>query len=162
MSLQRTIEKRVSLSGIGLHSGVPTRVTITPAPADVGIAFQAPGRTAAVPAVVGAVVDSANATTLGVNGTRIRMIEHLMAAFAGLGIDNAYVEVQGGEVPAVDGSSAPFVSLLRSAGRVILGARRRPLTIDRPLRVGDDRRWLQVLPSNTFRITYTLENPHRA
>jgi UDP-3-O-[3-hydroxymyristoyl] N-acetylglucosamine deacetylase len=161
-TLQQTLKKRVSLRGIGLHSGMATRVTISPSARDTGLVFQARGGKIKVPALVDTVVDSTNATTLGVNGTRIRMVEHLMAALAGLGLDNAHVEVDGGEVPAADGSSEPFVALLRAAGRVTLEAWRRPLVVTHPLRVGDDSRWLEVVPSDAFRISYTLDHRHPA
>lgn len=107
-------------------------------------------------------MDSHYATTLGKNGTRIQSIEHLMAAAAGLGIDNLLVEVDGVEIPAVDGSAKPFVSLLRSAGRAQQSARRHPLVIPFPIRAGSDRRWVEIVPADRFSISYTLENDHPA
>ena len=107
-------------------------------------------------------MDSRFATTLGVNGTRVRTVEHLMAAAAALGIDNLLVEVEGEEIPAMDGSAEPFVSLLYAAGKATLVAPRRPLVITRPIRVGDDGRWLQILPSDDFRVSYTLDVDHPA
>jgi UDP-3-O-[3-hydroxymyristoyl] N-acetylglucosamine deacetylase len=85
-----------------------------------------------------------------------------MAAAAGLGIDNLDVEIEGIEVPAVDGSAKPFVALLNSAGRTAQGARRRPVTIRQPLRVGSGQRWIEIVPANEFRISYTLDNDHPA
>jgi UDP-3-O-[3-hydroxymyristoyl] N-acetylglucosamine deacetylase len=162
MTVQHTIGKKVSFKGIGLHSGRSTRITIFPAAADAGIVFRERGDRTRVPALVDSVVDSMNATTLGAGGTRIRMVEHLMAALAGLQIDNAGIEVAGGEVPAADGSSEPFVIALLGAGRVALRTRRRPVVVTRPVRVGDSSRWLQVMPSDDFRISYTLDHSHPA
>jgi UDP-3-O-[3-hydroxymyristoyl] N-acetylglucosamine deacetylase len=111
---------------------------------------------------VESVVDSHYATTIGRNGTRIQTVEHLMAAAAGLGIDNLDVVVEGCEVPAMDGSAKPFVALLTAAGRTSQSARRRPIAIGGPLRVGTGSRWVYILPSREFRISYTLDNDHPA
>jgi UDP-3-O-[3-hydroxymyristoyl] N-acetylglucosamine deacetylase len=106
------------------------------------------------------VVDSHYATTIGCNGHRIQTVEHLMAAAGGLGIDNLDVEIDGSEVPAVDGSAKPFVALLSSAGRATQSARRRPITIAQPVRVGEGGRWIKIVPASEFRISYTLDNEH--
>jgi UDP-3-O-[3-hydroxymyristoyl] N-acetylglucosamine deacetylase len=107
-------------------------------------------------------VDSHFATTLGVNGSRVRTVEHLMAAAGALGIDNLLVKVEGEEIPVLDGSAQPFVALLKRAGRVAQPLPRRPLVITEPIRVGDGSRWLQVLPGEGFRISYTLDLDHPA
>ena len=159
MDLQQTIRVPVSLAGIGLHSGVPVRMTLSPAAADTGILFRAADGTF-IPATPDHVVDTRSATTVGAFGVRVRTIEHLMAAAGALGIDNLLVDVDAEEVPAADGSARPFVDLLRSAGRVSLSAPRQRLTITEPIRVGDDSRWLYILPSDSFRISYTLDNRH--
>lgn len=161
MDLQLTIRKRVEAEGIGLHSGRPARITISPAPADSGIAFRVTGaHSTVIPASPDTVVDSCFATTLGVNGARVQTVEHLMAAAGALGIDNLLVEVEGEEIPAMDGSAKPFVSLLYSAGKATLAAARRPLLVTKPIRVGDDSRWLEIVPSDDFRVTYTLDVDH--
>src|SRR5215468_5177254 len=159
MGNQRTIRRQVAVEGIGLHSGEPVKLTLSPAAADTGILFRAADGTL-IPADIEHVVDGRAATTLGAFGVRIRTIEHLMAAAAALGIDNFVADVSAEEVPALDGSAKPFVDLLYSAGAVTLPVPRRPLAVREPLRVGDDNRWLEITPSNTFRITYTLDNPH--
>jgi UDP-3-O-[3-hydroxymyristoyl] N-acetylglucosamine deacetylase len=115
-----------------------------------------------IPAAPESVVDSHYATTIGHNGTRIQTVEHLMAAAAGLRIDNLDVVVEGSEVPAMDGSAKPFVALLATAGRTTQSARRRPVAIPHPIRVGGGNRWLQILPAPDFRISYTLDNDHPA
>jgi UDP-3-O-[3-hydroxymyristoyl] N-acetylglucosamine deacetylase len=161
MDLQHTIRKSVTAEGIGLHSGQPSRITLSPAPADTGIVFHArPPHDAEIPAAPGSIVDSRYATTLGVNGTRVGTVEHLLAAVRALGVDNLIVEVQGEEIPAMDGSAGPFVLLLREAGKVTLPAPRHPLVITRPIRVGTEARWIQILPADELRVSYTLDVDH--
>jgi UDP-3-O-[3-hydroxymyristoyl] N-acetylglucosamine deacetylase len=159
---QRTIRTTASVDGVGLHSGKPVRVTVSPASPNSGIVFRERGHPARIPAAPESVSNSHYATTIGWNGTRIQTVEHLMAAAAGLGIDNLDVEVEGGEVPALDGSARPFVALLAAAGRTQQSAPRRALAIPYPIRVGDERRWLEIAPSPAFGITYTLQNDHPA
>jgi UDP-3-O-[3-hydroxymyristoyl] N-acetylglucosamine deacetylase len=159
---QQTIRKVVTLEGIGLHSGKPARLTLSPAPADSGIVFRVGPHGEPIPAAPESVVDSYYATTLGRNGARIQTVEHLMAAAAGLRIDNLEVEIDGAEIPATDGSAKPFVALLAGAGRTPQGARRRPIEIPKPLHVGSGSRWIHIVPCDTFKISYTLENDHPA
>ncbi len=161
MDHQRTIRKQVSLEGIGLHSGKPVRLTLSPAPVDSGIAFRV-ADSDPIPAAPESVVDSHYATTIGRGAARVQTVEHLMAAAAGLGIDNLDIRVDGTELPALDGSAKPFVALMLAAGRVRLNARRRPLTIPYPVRVGNDSRWLIIVPADHLRISYTLDNDHPA
>jgi UDP-3-O-acyl N-acetylglucosamine deacetylase len=134
-------------------------MNLLPAGADTGIIFRATDGTL-IPASIEHVVDGNHATTLGAFGIKVRTVEHLMAAAAGLGIDNVLVEVEGEELPAVDGSARPLVDLLRQADRLTLPAARRPLIIAEPLRVGDESRWIQLVPGHGFHITYTLDNSH--
>lgn len=159
---QRTIRKRVSLEGVGLHSGKFARVTLAPAPVNSGITFRVVSHQDPIPAAPESVVNSHYATTVGRNGTRIQTVEHLLAAAAGMGVDNLEVQVDGPEIPAVDGSAKPFVALLNLAGRIEQGAPRRPIVIPYPIRVGNGGRWIQILPSSLFRISYTLDNEHPA
>src|SRR5712692_6072827 len=161
MDLQQTIRARVSLAGIGLHSGASVRMTLSPTAADTGILFRAADGTF-IPATPDHVVDTRSATTVGAFGVRVRSIEHLMAAVGALGIDNLLVDVDAEEIPATDGSAKPFVELLYSAGRISQPAPRQPLAIPEPIRVGDESRWLQILPSDSLRISYTLDNRHPA
>jgi len=157
---QHTIKKPVTLDGVGLHSGKPARITLSPAPEDTGIVFRAAGdRITAAPE---SVVNSHWATTIGKNGTRIQTVEHLMAAAAGLGIDNLDVHVDGPEIPAADGSAKPFVALLAAAGRNQQSAKRRALSLPYPIRVGSGGRFIHIVPSTRFRISYTLDNDHPA
>jgi UDP-3-O-[3-hydroxymyristoyl] N-acetylglucosamine deacetylase len=157
---QRTIRKPVTFEGIGLHSGKPVRMVVSPAPPEAGIVFRVGGES--IPAAPESVVDSHYATTVGKNGTRVQTIEHLMAAAAGLGIDNLEVQVDGAELPAGDGSAKPFVSLLVAAGRTDQPARRRPIEIPYPIRAGSGNRWIHIVPSKQFHVSYTLDNAHPA
>jgi UDP-3-O-acyl N-acetylglucosamine deacetylase len=159
MDPQRTIRKPASLDGIGLHSGDEVRLTVSPAAPDTGIIFRAADGTL-IPASAEHVVDSRSATTIGAFGVRVRTIEHLMSAAAGLGIDNLIVDIEGSEVPAADGSARPFVELLAGAGRVPLPTPRRPLAITEPIRVGDENRWIEASPGDGLRIDYTLDVKH--
>jgi len=159
MSFQQTIARQVSMSGIGLHSGKPVRMTISGAGPDTGVLFRTEDGTI-IPASTEQIVDTRSATTVGMFGMRARSIEHVMAALAGLGIDNVVIDIDAEELPAADGSAKPFVELLRSAGRVALPAPRRRLVIEEPIRVGDEHRWLEITPSDSFRISYTLDNSH--
>jgi UDP-3-O-[3-hydroxymyristoyl] N-acetylglucosamine deacetylase len=158
---QRTIRRAVEIEGVGLHSGKTARVRLLPAPPNSGIAFRNVGHDA-IPAAPESVMNSHYATTLGRNGTRIQTVEHLMAAAAGLGLDNLLIEVDGPEIPAGDGSAKPFVALLASAGRVEQSPSKRPIVIPYPIKVGTGGRWIQILPSDVFRISYTLDNDHPA
>ncbi|MGH6661022.1 MAG: UDP-3-O-acyl-N-acetylglucosamine deacetylase [Rhodospirillales bacterium] len=128
---QRTLKSSVSCVGVGLHSGKPASLTLQPAAIDAGIVFK---RTdiggAAIPAKWDHVVDSRMCTTIGDgNGVAIGTVEHLMAALAGCGIDNAVVEVDGPEVPIMDGSAQPFVAMVAAAGVVNQDASRRVIRV---------------------------------
>jgi UDP-3-O-[3-hydroxymyristoyl] N-acetylglucosamine deacetylase len=157
----RTIRRAVEIEGVGLHSGKTARVRVLPAPPNSGISFRNVDHDA-IPAAPESVMNSHYATTLGRNGTRIQTVEHFMAAAAGLGLDNLLIEVDGPEIPAGDGSAKPFVALLSSAGRVEQSASKRPIVIPYPIKVGSGGRWIQILPSDVFRISYTLDNDHPA
>jgi UDP-3-O-acyl N-acetylglucosamine deacetylase len=159
MDQQRTLRHAVEMVGIGLHSGEPVVMRVEPAGADTGVLFRAADGTL-IPANADHVVDTNSATTVGAFGMRVRTIEHLMAAAAALGLDNMVVDIDGSEVPAADGSAKPFIDLLRSAGSASLPAPRRPLVISEPIRVGTENRWLEVLPADSLRISYTLDNNH--
>jgi UDP-3-O-[3-hydroxymyristoyl] N-acetylglucosamine deacetylase len=159
MNPQLTIRKQVSFTGIGLHSGEPVKMTLSPAAADTGVLFRAADGTF-ISASAENVVDTRSATTVGAFGVKVRSIEHLMAALGGLGIDNVLVDTDAEELPAADGSAKPFVDLLEAAGRSSLPAPRQRLVIQERLRVGDEHRWLEIVPSDEFRISYTLDNSH--
>ena len=159
---QRTIRDEVSCTGIGLHSGDRVKLTIKPAPAGNGISFirtDQPGHPV-IDARSENVVDTNMCTSIGNNGSKISTIEHLMAAFFGLGIDNARVELDGSEVPIMDGSSAPFIFLLKSAGIKEQRNLKRFVVIKRPFEIQEGNRSVTVHPSRELKITYTIDFLH--
>ena len=147
---------------MGLHSGGSARLTIRPAGAGTGIIFRRidQGLGEPVAATAANVVDTRLATTLGRGETRVATVEHLLAAFAGLGVDNAFVDVAGPEVPVMDGSAAPFVRLLRAAGVTEVAAPKRFLRVLREVAVADGAAVAKLQPYDGFRVEYTMEYDH--
>ncbi|MFZ0450478.1 MAG: UDP-3-O-acyl-N-acetylglucosamine deacetylase [Desulfatiglandaceae bacterium] len=159
---QRTLRNQVECTGIGLHSGEKTNMIIRPAASNTGIRFvrsDLPGRPK-IKAQFDQVVDTMLATTLGHNGCRVSTVEHLMAAFYGLGIDNAVVEVDGPEVPIMDGSSAPFVFLIKSAGIREQNSPKKFIVIKKRFELKDGNRSVCLKPSKELKITYLIDFPH--
>lgn len=159
---QKTINNTIRATGVGLHTGDKVFVTLKPAPADTGIVFlrtdlDDPIEIRAHARNVG---DTTMATSLRSGSHEISTIEHLMSALAGLGIDNIYIEVSAAELPIMDGSAAPFVFLLQSAGIVEQDAAKKFLRILEPVvyEKGDVK--TQLLPYDGFRLAYTLEYDH--
>src|SRR5262245_39667650 len=163
MNQQRTVRRTVGIEGVGLHSGAQTRVEILPAPVNHGLLFARRDLGGVeIPASPEAIGDSSLATTLGHDGASVSTVEHLLAALQGLGIDNARIEVDGPEIPILDGSAAPFVEAIRRVGTTAQNAARRPVTVKRPLTVRDGERAILALPSRDFRISYAIDFPHPA
>jgi UDP-3-O-[3-hydroxymyristoyl] N-acetylglucosamine deacetylase len=152
------LKQRSSVDGVGLHSGAPVQLTVAPAPADTGIVFVRSG--VELPALAGNVVDTMLNTSLGKDGVRVGTVEHLLAALAGCGIDNAYLEVDGPEVPILDGSSGPFVQLVHEAGIHEQRAVRRFLQVRKPVVVTDGDKSAKLLPARSFSISYTIDFRH--
>jgi len=159
---QRTLSDEVGCTGIGLHSGQKVKINIRPAPTDTGIRFIRTDldKRPMVKAHFKNVVDTTLATTIGFNGSKVSTIEHLMAAFFGLGIDNAIVELDGPEVPIMDGSAAPFVFLIKSAGISEQKNPKRFIVIKRPFKVNDGNRSVAIYPSKDLRISYMIDFEH--
>jgi UDP-3-O-[3-hydroxymyristoyl] N-acetylglucosamine deacetylase len=155
---QRTLKQRASIDGVGLHSGASVRLTIAPAPADTGFVFIRSG--IEIPARAEHVVDTMLNTSLGKDGVRIGTVEHVLAALLGCGIDNAYLEVEGPEVPILDGSSAPFVQLLHEAAVHEQRAPRRFLQVRKPVVVSDGDKLAKLLPARSFSISYMIDFQH--
>ena len=159
---QRTVAEEISCTGIGLHSGKKINLTIKPAPPNSGISFEridiSPG--CRVKASFDNVVDTNMATTIGFNGYSVSTVEHIMAAFFGMGIDNALVQIDGGEIPIMDGSSAPFIFLLKNAGVTIQNSHKRFLLVKKSVKVKDGNRSVQLNPSNELKITYKIDFDH--
>ncbi|MEQ8498393.1 MAG: UDP-3-O-acyl-N-acetylglucosamine deacetylase [Sneathiellaceae bacterium] len=165
MMFQRTVQQGVRCSGIGLHTGKPVAADIRPAEADRGILFRRvdlPGMPE-IPARFDLGTDFTLGTTLRHpdGAASVATVEHLMAALAGLGIDNAVVDVDGPEVPAVDGSAAPFVALLRRAGLRTLGQPRRAIRVLKPVVLSEGSKSVALEPAATFSVSVTIdfENP---
>jgi len=159
---QRTLKEDVSCTGVGLHSGERVRLKLKPAPPNTGIRFirtDLPG-SPPIEATFKNVIDTTLATTIGYNGCRVSTIEHLMAALFGLGIDNAIVELDGPEVPIMDGSAAPFVFLIKTAGIRDQDEPKRFIVIKKPFKVEDGNRSVHIYPSRELKITYTIEFQH--
>ncbi len=160
---QRTIEKAVSCEGVGLHSGARVNLTLRPAPADHGVVFVRMDLPApvAIPAVAQSVVDTSSlATTLGKDGVRVGTVEHLLAALAGLGIDNVRIEVDGPEVPIMDGSAAPFVALVQSAGVLVQAEPKSFLVIKKTVSVVEGDKEATLTPSSRFKVDCTIDFKH--
>ncbi|MEJ2025047.1 MAG: UDP-3-O-acyl-N-acetylglucosamine deacetylase, partial [Deltaproteobacteria bacterium] len=159
---QRTLKKEAECTGVGLHSGEKSTIVLRPALPNTGIQFcrsDLPKRPT-VRAQFDQVADTMLATTIGINGCKIGTIEHLMAAFYGLGIDNVHVEVDGPEVPIMDGSSAPFIYLIKTAGIEEQKAPKKFLVIKRRFELKDGNRSVSIRPSNELKITYFIDFPH--
>jgi len=159
---QHTIAESVSCLGTGLHGGAPVHLTLRPAPVDSGVVFVRTdrGRSVEIRAHPVAVRSTRLATTLGSGEATVRTVEHLLAALFGLGIDNLRVEVDGSELPIMDGSAAPFVYLLRSAGIRTQPAVRPALRLRRPLEVRDGGRRIRIEPARSFCVSYAVEFDH--
>ena len=160
--LQKTLSQKVSVSGTGVHSGKKINLTIKPAPENHGIKFRRadlPG-THDIPAIFKMVVDTSLATVLGINGTIISTIEHLMASFAGLGIDNALVEVDDYEIPIMDGSAWIFTQLIEKAGIEKQTAPKHFLIVKEPIKVTDNDKSVVIYPEPVFKITCRIDFSH--
>ncbi|WP_087881782.1 UDP-3-O-acyl-N-acetylglucosamine deacetylase [Desulfamplus magnetovallimortis] len=155
---QQTLQKPVSCSGIGVHSGKKTSITIKPAPENHGIRFRRtdlPG-TPDIPALFKMVVDTSLATVLGSQGAIVSTIEHLMAAFTGIAIDNALVEIDGYEMPIMDGSARDFTAMLKEAGCRKQEKPRWFFVATKPITIRDNDKYVTVEPYPTFRITCSI------
>jgi UDP-3-O-[3-hydroxymyristoyl] N-acetylglucosamine deacetylase len=164
MQFQQTIKRSVACHGIGIHSGRPAHLVIHPAPANSGVNFirtDLPG-TPVIPARSSRVVDSSLATTLGSEQAYVSTVEHLLAAMAGLKIDNARIELSGPELPILDGSAAPFTVLLQKAGIKALRWPRAFFQMQKPLEIADGDKYIGIEPAAVSKLTYTIDFPHPA
>jgi UDP-3-O-[3-hydroxymyristoyl] N-acetylglucosamine deacetylase len=161
MIWQKTLTQPLNFSGIGLHSGRRVDVTLYPASANQGVRFiraDLPGRPQ-IRAHYSRVVDTTRATSLGENGATLATVEHLLAALGGLGVDNALIEVDGPEMPIMDGSAAPFSRLIAAAGLRALTWPRAYLMVRETVELRQGDRWIRVRPG-VPRITYTIDFDH--
>jgi len=159
---QRTLKNVIRATGVGIHSGEKVFMTLRPAPVNTGIVFRrvdldAP---AEVPAFATCVGDTSMNTTLEHDGVRVSTVEHLMSAFAGLGIDNAYVDLSNAEVPIMDGSAGPFVFLIQSAGIEEQSAAKRFIRVLEPVEVRVEDKWARLDPFDGFRVSFKIDFNH--
>ncbi len=160
--LQRTIKDEVGCTGIGIHSGKKVRIIIRPAPSDSGIRFvraDLDGRPM-VKACFENIIHTPLAVTIRSSGCSVATIEHLMAAFFGLGIDNAVVEIDGPEVPTMDGSAAPFVFLIKYGGIQEQKSPKKFILIKKLFKIKDEDRSVSVYPSKELKISYMIHFEH--
>lgn len=162
MIKQRTLKNIIRATGIGLHSGEKVYLTLRPAQPDTGIVFRRVDLEPVVeiqaqPENVG---ETTLSTTLVKDGVKISTVEHLLSAMAGLGIDNAYVELNSPEVPIMDGSAGPFVFLLQSAGICEQNAPKRFIRVKRQIKVEDGDKWVQFEPFDGFKVAFTIDFDH--
>ena len=159
---QTTIKRSVTCSGVGLHSGKLVKLSLYPAAEDTGIVFDihGPAGVHRVQPSPKAAVGTGLATTLGVPGASAATVEHLLAALRGLEVDNIIVEIEGGEVPIMDGSAASFVLLIRNAGLTRQQAPRRVARVAHPAVYEHDGKWIKARPYAGLHITYTIDFAH--
>jgi UDP-3-O-[3-hydroxymyristoyl] N-acetylglucosamine deacetylase len=164
MDLQKTLNQEIRCYSVGLHSGRKVGMTIRPAGVDEGIVFVRKDlpQSNRISASVHNVADTTLATTLGTNGTRVLTVEHLLSAFNGMGVDNALVEVDTFEVPIMDGSALPFVSLIRDSGLKSQNKAKKYLVIRKPISISDGECTAMFNPSPRFEITYKIDFNHPA
>lgn len=158
MNTQTTLSQAVSMEGVALHSGFPVTARLCPAPPDHGVVFVAKG--VSIPARVDRVVDTQLATTLGSEGVRVRTVEHLLSTLMGLGIDNVRVDVEGDELPVLDGCCQAWVESLRSAGVCRQDAPRSVMEMVRPVEVVDGERWARIEPAPRLSLDVTIDFEH--
>ncbi|MBK0394353.1 UDP-3-O-acyl-N-acetylglucosamine deacetylase [Ramlibacter algicola] len=167
MLQQRTLKSLTRAVGVGLHSGQRVEMTLRPAQPDTGIVFRRVDLPEPVDIAVSAEAtsDLRMASTIANGSAKVRTVEHLMSACAGLGIDNLYVDITAEEVPILDGSSSSFVFLLQSAGIVNQDAPRRFVRVLRPVEVregeGDNLKWARLLPYDGFKASFEIDFAHR-
>ena len=154
MSLQKTIKNRMVCQGVGVHSGILSKVTLLPAPEGTGIVFRRtdhPGVAGVIPARFDKVTDTKLGTTFGnVYGVKVHTVEHLMAAVSACGVSNLFIEIDGAEVPIMDGSAAPFVFLLECAGLVVQSAPQHVIRVRETVRVDDGDKYAELRPGVGF------------
>lgn len=162
MVKQRTLKDSVSVTGVGLHSGEKVTLGLRPAPVNTGIVFR---RVDVKPveeicARAERVHDTRLSTCMEQNGVRVATIEHLMSALAGLGIDNAYVDLDSAEVPIMDGSAGTFIFLLQSAGIVEQSAAKKFIRVKKTVEVRQGDKWVRFEPHHGYKLTFTINFAH--
>jgi len=162
MIQQRSVKAKVHTTGVGLHTGARVTLTLRPALPDTGIVFHRtdlpePKSFRIAPELV---TDTRLCSALEADGAKVATVEHLMSALAGLGIDNLHIDIDGPEVPILDGSAAPFVYLLQSAGIALLNAPKRFIRVRKTVRVEEGDKWVQVQPHEGFTLAFRIDFDH--
>ena len=162
MVRQRTLKNPIRATGVGLHTGEKVLMTLRPAPANTGVVFRRSDHNPVVQVDADArkVGETNLGTTLMHDGVRVATVEHLLSAFAGLGIDNAVVELSATEVPIMDGSAAPFVFLIQTAGIEEQSVPKRFIRILRSVEVRDGDKWARFDPFDGFKVNFEIEFDH--
>jgi UDP-3-O-[3-hydroxymyristoyl] N-acetylglucosamine deacetylase len=164
MIRQRTLKNVIRATGVGLHTGEKIYLTLRPAAVDTGIVFRRVDldQPVDIPAKAEYVGDTTLSTTLVKDGVRVSTVEHLLSALAGLGIDNAYIDVSAGEVPIMDGSAGPFVFLIQSAGVEQQNAPKRFIRVLEPIEVRDGDKIARFEPFEGFKVHFSIDFDHPA
>ncbi len=164
MILQRTIKKIASISGIGLHSGARINMKLRPATANTGIIFHRTDgdQVVEIKACSENVVDTQMATVIGKQGLTVSTIEHFMAAIAAFGIDNLHVDIDGPEIPVLDGSAAPFIREIQQAGVTTLNRSKKFIAIKKKLELIEGEKRISIIPSRFLRISFDIAFDHPA
>mgnify|MGYP006286162753 CR=1 FL=1 len=159
---QKTVERIVSCSGLGLHGGEKVNLSFHPAVPGTGIVFAVKGKqgTRFIRNSPELVVGTNLCTTLGHDGVTVSTVEHVLAAVHGLGLDNLLIEVEGNELPILDGSAAPFVFLLRQAGIRVQQARKKVMALKKPFSYQENGSWIKAVPAERFQVDYLIDFPH--
>ena len=162
MFQQRTIKTTIRATGVGLHTGKKVYMTLRPSAVNTGITFRRVDIEKAqdIPANAELVGETTLGTTLIKNNVKVATVEHLMSAFAGLGIDNIIVELSAPEVPIMDGSAGPFVFLIQSAGIEEQSAAKKFIKIKKKIRIKEDDKWAELSPFNGFKVDFEIGFNH--
>ena len=163
MLKQRTLSSKISASGVGLHTGKKISLTINPAPVNSGIIFKRTDlESSPIKASLENVFDTRLSTSLSNDHIKISTVEHLLSALAGIGIDNAMIELDGPEVPIMDGSARPFVFMIQSAGIKEQTDSKKFIKIKKTIEVKQDEKWAKIEPFNGFKVAFTIDFDHPA
>tara|TARA_B100000941_G_C28498262_1_gene552343 strand:- start:269 stop:1183 length:915 start_codon:yes stop_codon:yes gene_type:complete len=163
MLRQRTLSSKINASGVGLHTGKKVSLTLMPAKVDTGITFiRTDIQSNPIKASFDNVNDTRLQTSLSNNEVRISTVEHLLSALAGLGIDNAIIQLDGPEVPIMDGSARPFVFMIQSAGIKEQDAPKKFIKVTKPIEVRQNEKWARIEPFDGFKVAFTIDFNHPA
>ena len=163
MLKQRTLSSKINASGVGLHTGKKISLTLKPSPVNTGIIFKRTDiESEPIKASLENVFDTRLSTSLSNDQIKISTVEHLLSALAGIGIDNALVELDGPEVPIMDGSARPFVFMIQSAGIQEQIEAKKFIKIKKTIEVKQDEKWAKIEPFNGFKVAFTIDFDHPA